>query len=70
MNNRHAQSKLGKIERYLNRAIILIFFAQVTFVSFSVGSIYILGYNTLSKLPYIYPTNDSGSILPLWLSNW
>ena len=70
MNNRHAQSKLGKIERYLNRAIILIFFAQVTFVSFSVGSIYILGYNTLSKLPYIYPDNDTGSVLPIWLSNW
>ena len=29
MNNRHAPSKMSKIEGYVNKAIILIFFAQV-----------------------------------------
>ena len=29
MNNRHAHSKIGRLEQYLNKAIIIIFIAQV-----------------------------------------
>ena len=71
MNNRHAPSKQSKLEQYLNLAIIIIFFCQITLVTISVISIYILGYNDESKLPYIYPSNaESASILPLWLEQW
>jgi magnesium-transporting ATPase (P-type) len=71
MNNRHAPSKQSKLEQYLNLAIIIIFFCQITLVTISVISIYILGFNAESKLPYIYPSNaESASILPLWLEQW
>lgn len=71
MNNRLASSKISKLEGYLNTAIILIFFCQVILVSISVISIYIMGFNDFSKLPYVYPgDSDSGSVLPLWLEQW
>lgn len=71
MNNRQAQSKMSKIEENLNKAIIIIFFAQVILVTISVISIYIMGFNKESKLPYIYPPDaGEGSILPLWLEQW
>ncbi len=73
MNNRHAVSKLSKLERYINNAIVIIFIAQVTLVCFSVGSIYMLGYQDKHTFPYVYPSDKdtSGeSILPLWLEQW
>jgi len=71
MNNRHASSKLSHVEKKLNMAIIIIFWAQVVLVSFSVISIYIMGFNNKDNLPYVYPPDDSNnSILPLWLEQW
>lgn len=71
MNNRHAPSKMSKLEEYLNRAIIIIFFSQVALVTASVISIYIMGFNVESSLPYVYPSAaGSSSILPLWLEQW
>lgn len=71
MNNRHAPSKMSKVEQYLNTAIILIFCAQVVLVSMSVISIYIMGFQDTSKLPYVFPPGTgSDSILPLWLEQW
>jgi magnesium-transporting ATPase (P-type) len=67
MNNRQAPSKLSKLEVYLNKAILLIFCAQLALVIFSVISIYFLGYDAFSKLPYVYTGKGSSSILPLWL---
>ena len=66
MNNRHAPSKMSKLEGYLNRAIVLIFCAQVTLVIFSVASIYFLGVEYEAKLPYVYVMNADTSVLPLW----
>lgn len=71
MNNRQAPSKMSKLEEKLNLAIIMIFFAQVILVTMSVISIYIMGFQNKSKLPYIYPPDDSNaSVLPLWLEQW
>lgn len=71
MNNKLAPSKMSKLEKYLNKAIILIFFAQVILVSMSVISIYILGFQTHGDLTYIYPKGTSTtSVLPLWLEQW
>jgi magnesium-transporting ATPase (P-type) len=65
MNNRHAPSKMSKLEGYLNRAILLIFCAQVTLVIFSVASIYFLGFQNQSADPYVF-VGGSSSILPIW----
>jgi len=71
MNNRLAPSKMSKIEGYLNKAIVFIFFAQCVLVSMSVISIYILGFNKQSDLAYVYPQGTSStSVLPLWLEQW
>lgn len=71
MNNRHAASKTGRIEDYLNVAVKLIFAAQVTLVTVSVISLYALGYENKSNLPYVYPAGQGDtSILPLWLEQW
>lgn len=71
MNNRHAPSKMSKIEGYVNKAIILIFYAQIALVTASIISIYALGYQNKDDFPYLYPTgNDSTSVLPLWLEQW
>ncbi|RYH31746.1 phospholipid-transporting ATPase [archaeon] len=71
MNNRHAPSKMSQLEGNLNTAIIIIFCAQVVLVTISVISIYIMGFDDESKLPYVYPPNsDDSSILPLWLEQW
>eukprot|EP01035_Chromulina_nebulosa_P049940 gene49940-67833_t len=72
MNNRESRSKMSTLERNLNIAVAAIFFAQCILVSFSVGSMYIMGFNDYdSKLPYVYPNNsDAGSVLPLWLEQW
>jgi len=72
MNNRHAASKTGRIEDYLNVAVKLIFAAQVTLVTVSVISLYALGYDDKANLPYVYPPDAEGkdSILPLWLEQW
>jgi phospholipid-transporting ATPase len=71
MNNRQAPSKMSKLEGNLNRAIIVIFVAQVVLVTISVISIYIMGFNIKSKLGYIYPPDSTeNSILPLWLEQW
>ena len=72
MNNRHAPSKIGRLEEYLNTAIKLIFFAQCCLVTASVISIYALGYENDSKLPYVYPPgqNNGGTLLPYWLDQW
>lgn len=68
MNNRHAPSKMSRLEQNLNMAIIIIICAQVVLVVFSVISIYIMGFNDKNKLPYVYPPGDSSeSILPLWI---
>jgi phospholipid-transporting ATPase len=71
MNNRNAPSKMSKIEAYLNKAIIIIFTAQLTLVIISVVSIYFLGLNHYFRLPYIYTTGGGTlSILPLWLEQF
>lgn len=71
MNNRHTDFKMSKIEGYLNKAVMIIFMSQCILVSISVISIYILGYQHVSKLPYINVNGKiSNSILPLWLENW
>ncbi len=71
MNNRHAPSKMSKLEENLNKAIIMIFIAQVILVSISVISIYLMGFSNDSKLPYIFPPGSGdSSILPLWLEQW
>lgn len=73
MNNRHAGSKMSKIEEYANKAIIIVFCAQVIIVSIAVGSIYMLGFDAFAtKLPYVYPpgNTESTSVLPLWAELW
>ena len=57
---------------YMNQAIIIIFISQMILVTFSVASIYFLGYNDLNKFPYAYPKNSTGtsSIMPMWLELW
>mmetsp|Transcript_2919 Transcript_2919/g.4430 ORF Transcript_2919/g.4430 Transcript_2919/m.4430 type:complete len:1092 (+) Transcript_2919:145-3420(+) len=71
MNNRHAPSKMSKIEGYVNKAIVLIFCAQMTLVTVAIISIYALGYDNKNDFPYLYPNgDDSVSILPLWLEQW
>lgn len=71
MNNRHAASKIGRIEEYLNVAVILIFAAQVILVSVSVISLYALGYQHKSDIPYVFPPGSTDqSILPLWIEQW
>mmetsp|Transcript_15593 Transcript_15593/g.14932 ORF Transcript_15593/g.14932 Transcript_15593/m.14932 type:complete len:1139 (-) Transcript_15593:763-4179(-) len=71
MNNRNAPSKMSKIEIYLNKAIIIIFCAQLTLVVVSIISIYFLGFNHFFRLPYIYKgSGGTPSILPLWLEQF
>lgn len=71
MNNRNAPSKMSKIEENLNKAIIIIFCAQVVLVSISVASIWFMGFQTNSDLPYVFPPGTStASVLPLWLEQW
>lgn len=72
LNGRSVPTKLSKMEGYLNSAIILIFWAQVLLSMFTTISIYLLGFNNLSKtLPYVYPDGEgTGSILPLWLESF
>ena len=71
MNNTLAPTKLGKVERYANVAILIILGAQIVLTTFSVISIYLLGYDDLDKLPYVYVNRDRGeSVLPLWLELW
>lgn len=71
MNNRHAPSKMSKIEENLNKAIIIIFIAQIVLVTISVISIYLMGFESESKLPYVFPPDtDRASVLPLWLEQW
>lgn len=72
MNNRKAPSKMSRIEKNLNDAILIIFVAQVVLVTISVISIYIMGFERYDKkLPYVYPNDaDTGSVLPLWLDQW
>ena len=67
MNNRHAPSKMSKVESYMNRAIILIFIADIILVCLSVVSVYLLGFQNFDRLPYIYTGSGTSSILPLWL---
>ena len=66
MNNKKALSKMSKLEQYLNRAIVLIFLAQLTLVCFSVGAIYFQNYDLRSKVPYIYAGTGNTSVLPIW----
>ena len=71
MNNRNAPSKMSKIEENLNKAIIIIFIAQIILVTISVISIYFMGFESESKLPYVFPPGtDRISVLPLWLEQW
>jgi hypothetical protein len=71
MNNRHASSKLSKLELNLNRAVFVIFISLITLVSFSVGAIYMLKLQHFSSFPYVYPNNSGdGSVLPLYVEQW
>jgi phospholipid-transporting ATPase len=68
MNNRSAPSKMSRLEKSLNNAILIIICAQLVLVVFSVISIYIMGFNDYNQLPYVFPPGTgSSSILPLWL---
>lgn len=70
MNNRLATSKMSKLEGYANVAIMVIFIAQLTVVSFAVIGLYASGYDDLEKYPYIFPQLNRKSLLPLWLEMW
>jgi magnesium-transporting ATPase (P-type) len=71
MNNRHAPSKMSKIESYVNKAIIVIFISQIALVTAAVISLYAMGFNNEDKFPYVYPEGESRtSVLPLWLEQW
>ena len=73
MNNRHAPSKMSKIEVYVNKAIKLIFMAQCLLVTISIVSLFALGYNREGDFPYVWPDDgdySNQSILPKWLENW
>ena len=75
MNNKHVKSKLSQIEQYANTAVIVIFLLQTLFVLVSVVSIYIYGYQDLSKVWYANTYDlegtdlKTGSVLPLWLEH-
>jgi phospholipid-translocating P-type ATPase (flippase) len=73
MNNRQAPSKMSKLEHALNNAIIMIFMAQIIFVSFSVASIWYTDNNRQSSFPYVFPPNqprEGDSVLPLAVEQW
>lgn len=71
MNNRHAPSKMSKIEGYVNKAIVVIFISQVILVTIAVISLYALGFNDESNFEYVFPPGeDRASVLPLWLEQW
>jgi magnesium-transporting ATPase (P-type) len=70
MNNRHAPSKMSKLEANLNDAIILIFSLQVLLVTMSVISIYASHYQHYDDYPYVFRGEGSSSVLPLWLESW
>lgn len=71
LNNTLAPTKMGKVERYANVAILIILAAQVALTTVSVIGLYALGFNDWRKLPYVNPTSDmSASVLPLWLEQW
>jgi phospholipid-transporting ATPase len=71
MNNRESASKMSNIEHLANRAIEMVFCAQVILCSITVVSIYFMGLDDTAKMPYVYPTGDtSTSELPLWLEMW
>lgn len=71
MNNRLAKSKMSKMEKYLNSAIVIIFFAQMLVVIMSVISVYILGFQRPGRIPYVDTDGKiSTSIMPLWLEQW
>ena len=69
MNNRETATKMSGIEHLANRAIEMVFVAQVTLCAVAVVSIYLMGYEDFSKMPYVYIDGGSSriSVLPLWL---
>lgn len=71
MNNRHAPSKMSKIEGYVNKAIVLIFFSQCCLVTAAVISLFALEYNVEGNFPYVYPPNEERtSVLPVFIEQW
>lgn len=71
MNNRHAPSKMSRVEEKLNIAVIIIFIALCVLTTVSVISVYATGFDDESKLPYVFPPNqDNNTLLPLWLEQW
>lgn len=69
MNNRRAEGKMSGIEKLANKAILMVFCAQVLLCIVTVISVFAMGYDNPTNLPYVYPTGsvDSNSKLPLWL---
>ena len=67
MNNRETATKMSGIEHLANRAIEMVFLAQCTLCGVAVVSIYFMGFEDLSKMPYVYPDGDSDniSVLPV-----
>ncbi len=76
MNNRRVEAKMSGIERLANKAIMMVFFAQILLCSITVISVYAMGYDdhtATSLLPYVHPVGYSRlqeSILPLYLELW
>ena len=72
LNTIHMLSKQSRLEMSANFAVLLIFIAQITLVSFAVIFIYVLGYNNFDKYNYIYTESNvsQSSVLPLWLERW
>jgi magnesium-transporting ATPase (P-type) len=71
MNNTLAPTKLGKVERYANVAVLIILGAQVALTTVSVISLYAMGFQHADTLPYVNVDGDMGiSVLPLWLEYW
>ena len=58
MNNRSISFKTSKLEGYLNNAVIIVFSGQILLCVMSIISIYILGWQFTSSLPYVYPPNS------------
>lgn len=67
MNSKKPPSKLSTIEKYVNVAIVLIFFAQILLVVITVIAVEV----STIKTPYLDGTGDSsGSILPSALESF
>lgn len=69
MNNRRSESKMSGIEKLANSAIIAVFCAQVILVTITVISVYVMGFDKDSSLPYVHVSSET-EVIPLWCKMW